>query len=135
MLFRLNTLRAVVQDIPITSVYRDEVSSLNIFRELFVFSLNHTCNFVKRIFYNYFLRDFSVASVELLIGSTSLVFGLVFGIYKWVESSEQGIAASSGTVMLAALPVIIGLQLLLSALNYDIENTPKIALHPLLDTE
>mgnify|MGYP003571096600 FL=1 len=133
MLFRLNTLRAVVQDIPISSVYRDEISGINIFRELFVFGIRHTGNFYKRIFYNYFLRDFSVASVELVLGMVMFLFGLIFGSYQWLESYRLGIVASSGTVMLAALPVIIGLQLLLSALNYDIENTPKTVLHPLLE--
>lgn len=135
MLFRLNTLRAVVQDIPITSIYRDETSNINIVRELFVFSFNHSRNFIKRIFYNYFLRDFSVASIEWVIGPVLIVFGLYVGIDKWIESFELGVSATAGTVMLAALPIIIGLQLLLSALNYDIENTPKTVLHNLLDNQ
>ena len=35
---------------------------------------------------------------------------------------------TSGAVMLAALPVLIGVQLLLGALNYDVGNVPSIPL-------
>ncbi len=135
MLFRLNTVRAMVVDIPIPAVYENETSNLKIRKEIFVFAFKHAGNFCKRIFYNYFLRDFSIASLELVTGLVLFLFGIIFGTYSWISSYEQGIAASSGTVMLAALPVIIGLQLLLSAMNYDIENTPVTALHPLLDDE
>lgn len=132
MLFRLNTLRAVVLDIPQTSVYKDEVSSMNILREIFIFGINHAKNFVKRIFYNYFLRDFSVASIEWVLGPTLICFGLYIGTDKWVESAAMEVSATAGTVMLAALPIIVGLQLTLSALNFDIQNSPKIVLHSIL---
>ncbi|MCG8325809.1 MAG: glycosyltransferase family 2 protein [Thiotrichales bacterium] len=132
MLFRLNTLRAVVQDIPITSVYKNESSSMNILRELFVFGFNHIKNFFKRIFYNYFLRDFSVASIEWVLGPALILSGFYIGVDKWIESVEMGISATAGTVMLAALPIIMGLQLLLSALNFDIFNQPSKPLHTIL---
>ncbi len=135
MLFRLNTLRAVVLDVPITSVYKNEISNINLFREIFVFGFNHAANFSKRIFYNYFLRDFSVASIEWILGPLLILGGLLFGLDKWVESASLGVSATAGTVMLAALPIIIGIQLLLSALNYDIQNTPKIVLHKLLNVD
>jgi hypothetical protein len=48
-----------------------------------------------------------------------------------MASVSTGEVASAGTVMLAGLPVIVGVQLLLSALNYDVSNvpvTPRIAL-------
>jgi hypothetical protein len=73
----------------------------------------------------YFLRDFTIASLELIIGSVLFLFGLIFGFYKWYLSFFTGEITSSGTVMLSALPVIIGFQLLLSALNFDIQNVPK----------
>ena len=51
-----------------------------------------------------------------------------FGLSAWNQSIESGIAASAGTVMLAGLPSIVAVQLLLSFLNYDIQNVPS---HPL----
>lgn len=125
MLFRLNVARAVVSDIPMRSKYGDETSSLRISHILGPFLLGNLRNLFKRIFYNYFLRDFNIGTVQLLAGSVISFFGLLTGINAWSQSIETGVTASAGTVMLSALPVIIGFQLLLSFLNYDIENTPR----------
>jgi glycosyltransferase involved in cell wall biosynthesis len=132
MLFRLNTLRAVVIDIPMQSKYENEISNLSVFRSLIEFSFKHLNNFFKRIFYNYFLRDFHLASVEWILGPILLCYGMIFGIIKWLESISLNTSATAGTVMLAALPIMIGLQLLLSALSFDIDNKPSIPLHLLL---
>lgn len=128
MLFRLNVARAVVTDIPMHASYGDETSNLRISRVLGPFLLGNLRNLFKRIFYNYFLRDFNIATVQLLIGFFVSLFGLVSGINAWSQSIDTGITASAGTVMLSALPVIIGFQLLLSFLNYDFQNVPRRAL-------
>ena len=47
---------------------------------------------------------------------------------KWVHSVSSGIYASSGEVMLAALPVIIGVQLMVSFIGFDMQNQPRIPL-------
>ncbi len=128
MLFRLNTIGAVVEDVPMKARYADEHSSLRVGRVLLPFLLNHVRNFGKRIVYNHFLRNFSVASVELALGLVSLLFGVVFGAVRWCDSITSGVPVTAGTVMLAALPVILGSQLLLSFLNYDVRNIPQIPL-------
>lgn len=125
LLFRLNTLGAVVQDIPMRAVYEDEESGLKVSQILGPFLAGHTRNLFKRLFYNYFLRNFSIASVELLLGTALLGFGTIFGSIGWLKSALSHEPATSGTVMLAALPIIIGTQLLLSFLNYDIQSTPN----------
>jgi hypothetical protein len=86
-------------------------------------------NTLKRIFYNYYLRDFSAMSLELLLGCIALFMGILFGSLAWMKSVRTGIVASSGTVMLAALPTLVGIQLLLSFLAADSGNIPKIPLH------
>lgn len=128
MLFRLNVARAVVSDMPMRAHYGDETSNLRIGRVLGPFLLSNVRNLFKRIFYNYFLRDFNVASLQLVVGLIVSMFGLVTGIGAWSRSIETGVPASAGTVMLAGLPFIIGFQLLLSFLNYDIQNAPRRAL-------
>lgn len=128
ILFRLNTIGAVVVDVPMAAVYGDEISNLHIRKILFPFLKGHAVNFTKRLFYNYFLRGFSIASIELVIGLLLLLSGLIFGLQSWIYASSSNTFASSGTVMLAAMPIIIGTQLLLSFLNYDIEMSPKKAL-------
>lgn len=132
MLYRLSTLRALVMDIPERAIYGGEQSHLNDFKAIPLFALKHLRNFCTRIFYCYFLRDFHLASLQWLIGPAAMLFGLIFGAVKWYQSINLGIEASSGTVMLAGLPLIIGLQLLLSALGFDIDNQPTTALHPQL---
>jgi dolichol-phosphate mannosyltransferase len=125
ILFRLNTLRAVVIDIPMDAHYGDEVSNLKISKIVGEFFFKHIRNFAKRIFYNYYLRDMSLASLELPLGLLLLVLGGGFGIIQWIQSMSMGVSTPSGTVMLSALPVIIGTQLVLAFLGYDIASVPK----------
>lgn len=125
MLFRLNTLRAVVVDMPMHAVYRDESSNLRITQVVPEFLYKHARNFVKRVFYNYFLRDMSVASLELLVGTTLLMGGTLFGAYTWALALITQVSTPIGTVMLAVLPILVGVQLLLAFLSYDYASTPR----------
>ena len=120
MLFRLNILRAVVIDVPMTAQYGNEVSNLNISKIIGEFFFKHIQNFWKRIFYNYYLRDMSLASLELPVGLFLFCFGLVFGGYQWLQSSKHGVPAATGTIMIATLSILMGFQLILAFLNYDI---------------
>jgi hypothetical protein len=52
ILFRLGTINAVVIDIPMKSVYADEISNLKISDILFKFMKGHIKNSIKRIFIN-----------------------------------------------------------------------------------
>jgi glycosyltransferase involved in cell wall biosynthesis len=131
ILFRLNILRAVVVDIPMDAKYGDEVSNLKISKVVGEFFVKHVRNFSKRIFYNYYLRDMSLASIELPIGLILFLFGLFFGLTHWWYSVDLGVPSSAGTVMLSALPVIVGLQLILAFLGHDISSVPDRAFHML----
>ena len=128
MLFRLSTIRAKVNDITMISKYADETSSLSVKQILFTFPPKYIIRYFKRLFYNYFLRDFNVASLELVVGLMLFISGIITGLYFWVKGVQNMEYSTSGQVMLAALPIIIGFQLLLSALNYDIQNYPKKAI-------
>jgi dolichol-phosphate mannosyltransferase len=132
MLFRLGTLGAVVHDVPMASVYGSETSGLKITKIIPEFLFKHGRNWLKRLFYSYILRDFNAATVESILGSGLLLGGFGFGVYRWALSAESQVVASSGTVMLAAMPMLLGFQLLLSAVNYDIQSTPINPLHPRL---
>ena len=129
MLFRLNTLRAVVVDVPMQARYGDEVSHLHISKIVGEFLTKHVRNFFKRIFYNYYLRDMSLASIELPLGLILMVFGLVYGSYQWSQSAKADVTTPAGSVMLAALPLLMGVQLILAFLSYDIGSTPKRPIH------
>jgi len=129
MLFRLNTLRAVVVDVPMDAQYGDEVSNLRISKIVGEFFIKHVRNFSKRIFYNYYLRDMSLASIELPLGVLLFMSGCLFGVYHWIDSLQEGVTTPAGTVMLAALPILMGAQLILAFLGYDIANVPRRPLH------
>jgi len=125
MLFRLNTLSAVVLDIPMDAKYGEEESNLKIGKVLPEFLMKHARNFLKRIFYNYYLRDMSIASIELPIGLLLVLFGISFGSIAWIASIRTGVATTAGTVMLSALPLILGLQFILAFLANDMARIPR----------
>ncbi len=131
LLFRLNTLQARVADVPMPAIYGEETSNLRVARVMLPFALGHLRNFGKRILYNYFLRDFSIASIELVAGLALLAFGIGFGLSNW----SSGRMATAGTVMLAGLPIILGMQLLLAFLAYDVHSAPTVSLHRRLSAE
>ena len=124
LLYHLNQVRAVVVEMPMRAVYADEASSLRPGRVAGPFLLGHARNLCRRIVYTYFVRGFSVASLALLMSVPLLGFGLVFGLYQWTVSVSTGATASAGTVMLAALPILLGAQLLVSWLSHDMAAEP-----------
>jgi dolichol-phosphate mannosyltransferase len=125
MLLRLYTLRAVVRDVPMAAHYGDETSSLRVGRVLFTFPLKYLRATCKRIFYSYFLRDFNAGTLQLLGAILIGGAGTLYGAAKWALSIRSGVAATSGEVMIAALPVLVGVQFLLGALQFDIQNVPR----------
>lgn len=134
MLFRLNIMRAVVADVPMDARYGAETSNLKVSKVLLDFSLKHLRNAVKRVFYSYFLRDLSLASLELISGLGFVLVGASMGFMMWLKSSASGIPTLPGSVTLVALLIIVGIQLLLGFLAYDIANVPKRVQYLLLDT-
>ena len=129
ILFRLNTLKAVVVDIPMDAKYEDEVSNLKISAIIGDFLFKHSRNFLKRIFYSYYLRDMSLASFELPIGIFFMLFGFMTGALNWINAIQSDTPATPGTVMLSGLPIILGLQLILAFIGHDINNVPKRTFH------
>lgn len=125
MLFRLNTVRAVVAEMPMRAVYADEYSNLKIHGILFQFPFKYFHRLVKRVFYNYYLRDFNIGSLELILAFVFMTFGIIFGVYKWSESIITSHPATAGTVILAGLPVILGFQSLIAFLHFDVSNVPQ----------
>jgi dolichol-phosphate mannosyltransferase len=135
MLFRLNTFNARVIDVPMDAHYGDEVSNLQISKVVSEFFVKHVRNFSKRLFYKYYLRDMSLASIELPLGLLMLVWGLVYGGWHWFASMQKGVETPAGTVMLSALPILMGIQLILAFLAYDISSVPRRAVHTTLPAQ
>lgn len=132
LLFRLGTLRARVADVPMAAIYGDEVSQMEVGKIVLPFFGYNVANFFKRLFYTYVLRNFSVASLYFLIGVPMTLFGFAWGIERWIEAVADSRPATSGQVMMAALPILIGVQMVLNFIAYDVENEPRTAVWPLL---
>jgi glycosyltransferase involved in cell wall biosynthesis len=126
MLYQLNLLGAKVLDIPLPAIYKDEHSSLNIWQSIIVFPKKHLINFAKRIIYTYYLRDFNIASVQLLAGTIFFWWGSVLGLTTWLHSMKNGVSSATGTIMLVGILIITGVQLLLSFLNFDMRAQRRI---------
>jgi len=135
ILHNLSLQRAVVLDIPMRSSYGSEVSAMNIKRIIFAFPPKFIKKFFKRLGYQYFIRDFNLASLELLFSIVFIVFGTWFGLKEWHTSTLLGVPATAGKVMIATLPLLTGIQLLLSFINFDVFITPKIVLYDRIPNE
>ena len=129
MLIELGMNRAVVRDVYIPARYGDELSSLSVWKTLFEFPPRLFSGFLRRFVVQYFIRDFGVVSLLFLTGLILSVFGFVYGANHWRQSIVTGSPASTGTVMVATLPLILGSQLLIQALIADIQSVPKEPIH------
>ena len=125
MLIRLNIQNTVVKDIPIPARYGDEKSNLSIRNTIFRFPYLLVKGLIKRFILKYLIYDFNMASVYVLTGLPMLLWGLFYGLFKWLENTINGVATPTGTIMLSVLPLILGTQFLIAAINIDINSTPK----------
>jgi hypothetical protein len=85
---------------------------------------------LRRLFWRYLVYDFTVLSLYLLLGFPALIGGMVYGGLLWWELHFTGDFAHPGQVMLAAMPIILGAQLVLQAIALDIANTPRTPISP-----
>jgi dolichol-phosphate mannosyltransferase len=125
MLANLYLLDAFVLDVPVPARYRGERSSMSIWRVLVEFPAKLLATVLRRLLLRYFLFDFSMVSVYLLTGIPLILFGLIFGSLKWIQYLELGVPAPTGTVILPTLALILGIQILLSAIEIDMNAAPK----------
>ena len=125
MLAHLYLLDAFVLDVPIPARYRGENSNLSVRRALFEFPFKLLGTYLRRILLKYFLFDFSMMSIYLMTGFPLLLFGLIFGSIKWAQYYQLGVPAPTGTVILPTLALILGIQILLSAIEIDMNAAPK----------
>ena len=114
-----------IKDVPMPANYGDEKSSMKVWQIPFIFIPKLTKTFLKRIFKSYFIYDFNIASVYLLFGFPMFLFGFVYGIYNWIHYASLGEFTPTGTIMLITVSLILGFQLLLQAIQYDILKAPK----------
>lgn len=125
MLIRLNIQNTVIKDVPIPARYGNEQSNLSIRNTMIRFPFLLLKGVTKRFILKYLIYDFNMASVYVLSGMPMLLWGLFYGLYKWIENTINHVATPTGTIMLSVLPLILGTQFVIAAINIDINSTPK----------
>lgn len=124
LLIHLNILQVPAVDVPIPAIYGDEVSSIKLSKVIPELINRLTVGFWSRIWYRYVLWSFSPIALLLFLGLALFIFGL--GVSIWLLFLIVGSTiATAGTVMLAALPLMLGTQMLISALQLDIQSSPS----------
>lgn len=120
MLIEMHYAGARIREVPMPAIYGDEKSNLSIGKTLFSFPPRLFAAWLRRMHLSYFVYDFNICSLYILIGLPSFLFGLVFGICEWVHYASISSPSPTGTIMVAVLTFILGFQMLLSAAQYDI---------------
>lgn len=124
MLINLGLAGLVVRDVDMPARYGKEESSMSLWRVALGFPILLLRGLCKRILLRYFIFDFNMASVYLLIGLPMFVGSIIFGAIEWWDSIVTSTPKSAGTIMLVALPIIVSFQMLLQAVQIDIDAVP-----------
>lgn len=130
MLANLYMIGAVIKDVSMSARYGDETSNLSIGKTLVEFPLKLLRTFLRRVVVKHMIYDFSMISIYIIAGFPLLLFGLIFGLAKWVEYAMRNVPAPTGTVMLPTLSVLLGIQFLIAAIEIDLRSVPKEPLSP-----
>lgn len=120
MLIELHYTGARIKEVSMPAIYGDEKSNLSIGKTLFTFPPRLFAAWLRRIHLSYFVFDFNICSLYLLIGLPSFLFGLIFGICEWIHYASINSPSPTGTIMVAVLTFILGFQMLLAAAQYDV---------------
>jgi dolichol-phosphate mannosyltransferase len=125
MLSHLYVLGAVVKEVPMPARYAGETSSLSIARVVRQFPGRLLSCLLRRLVLKNFVYDFNLESFHLAAGLPLLLAGAVYGGYNWWWYATRNLPAPTGTVVLSALLITIGTQLLISAVNLDLQAIPR----------
>ena len=123
MLIWMNTVGAKTIDVPVKTVYGNEVSGVNIGRILSTFPPRLLRGWLFRVNRKYLLTDFGAIGALGVFGTFMSIFGGAFGLAHLVEANITGVATTTGTVMIAVLPLIIGIQCLLQAFTMEVADS------------
>ncbi|MBR4513034.1 MAG: glycosyltransferase family 2 protein [Bacteroidales bacterium] len=120
MIIELYYTGARIKDMSMPAIYGTEKSNLSVWQTLFSFPGKLAKAFTRRIVLRYFVCDFNINSMYILFGWPLFLFGVIFGLCKWIHYAGMQTPAPTGTIMIAVLSVVLGFQMLLASVQYDI---------------
>jgi len=124
MLLHLNIGNFRVKDVPIPSLYGNEKSKIKLYKFIPKTSLFLLKGFLYRMYQKYTLRNFHPIVIFLFFGFLFFASGFLVGLVLFYLYMKN-ISISAGTTMLSVLPMILGLQLILTGIILDVYETPK----------
>ncbi|HEY0613990.1 MAG TPA: glycosyltransferase family 2 protein [Candidatus Elarobacter sp.] len=125
VLCALGLKNAHIAELEMHTIYGDEHSSLSIRKVVLEFPPKLFALFMRRILLRYFVFDVNLGTLYLLFGVLLSAGALALGTYEWVQTAQTGRARTAGTIMLVVLPALVGIQLFLNALLYDVQFAPR----------
>ncbi len=123
LLIHLNILAVPAVDVPIPAVYGNEVSSIKLRKVVPELLSLLTSGGARRFWYRYVLWSFSPIALLGFMGLLFLIAGFCLGVWMLIQIGLTG-SATAATVMLVALPLLMGSQMLISGLQLDIQSSP-----------
>lgn len=125
MLVQLNIFNLRVKDVPIPARYGDEKSTMKLYKIVLSFPFFLFDRLIYRFYQKHILRDFSPVAIFILAGLPLFLWGVGFGLYSWWKAMSMQTVATTGTVMLSVLPLLMGFELILQGIILEINETPK----------
>lgn len=122
MLTALSIANARIKDHAVPAHYGEETSTIKLIPTALRNIQAVWQGFWLRIYYKYILYSFHPIALLLFAGLLLSVIGFAMGAYLLIAKIWLGATPSSGTVMLMVLPIILGFQLMLTALIMDVNN-------------
>lgn len=122
MLTALSIAGAKVKDHPVPALYGDEKSTIKFLPTAMRNLRTVWVGFWRRIYYKYILFSFHPIALFLITGLFFLLIGLGFAVFIVLKRILDSATPSTGTVMLSVLPLILGMQMLLTAITMDMNN-------------
>jgi len=122
LLIALAIMGAKVKDEPVPAIYGDEVSTIPVFKTTMCALRVVWRGFWRRFYYKYVVYNFHPIALFLFGGLLLGGLGALFGLFLVYDKFVHTVTPSSGTVMLVVLPIILGFQMLLTAIMMDMNN-------------
>jgi dolichol-phosphate mannosyltransferase len=122
MMILLNIVRAKIGEIYLPASYGDERSSMKLSRIIATFPAKLCSGFLYRVYQKYVFRSLSPFFLMFVFGLIGCGWGGLWGGWIWYKSYVTGIPATTGAVVLALLPLIVGWSTLLQAFVLDIQD-------------
>ncbi len=119
VLIALSIVNARIGDHAIPAIYGEERSTINLFSTVSRVLKVLWKGFWQRIYYKYILYGFHPVALFLFGGLLLMIGAFVLSLWVLYERFVHNVTPTTATVMLVILPLLVGFQLLLTALILD----------------